>query len=98
MTAKKDLLIEIGTEELPPKALKRLAVAFADGIRQGLADHNLAHGDCRWYATPRRLAVTVARVAIGQDDHEVVKRGPAQVLRAPMARRILALVSSKYSA
>jgi glycyl-tRNA synthetase beta chain len=77
MTAKKDLLIEIGTEELPPRALKQLAVAFADGIRQGLDDHKLAHGDCRWYATPRRLAVTVARVAGGQDDHEVVKRGPA---------------------
>jgi glycyl-tRNA synthetase beta chain len=77
MTVRRDLLIEIGTEELPPKALKGLAVAFADGIRQGLDDHRLAHGDCRWYATPRRLAVTVARVAVSQNDHEVVKRGPA---------------------
>ena len=77
MTAKKDLLIEIGTEELPPKALKQLAVAFADGIVQGLDDHKLAHGDHRWYATPRRLAVTVARVATSQEDHEAEKRGPA---------------------
>ena len=77
MTAKKDLLIEIGTEELPPRALRQLATAFADGVRQGLDNHNLGHGDCRWYATPRRLAVTVARLAVAQDDHEVVKRGPA---------------------
>ncbi|MEJ2760606.1 MAG: glycine--tRNA ligase subunit beta [Gammaproteobacteria bacterium] len=77
MTARRDLLIEIGTEELPPWALRQLAAAFADGIRQGLDNHNLRHGDCRWYATPRRLAVAVDRLATAQDDHEVVRRGPA---------------------
>ena len=64
MTAKKDLLIEIGTEELPPKALKQLAVAFADGIVQGLDDHKLAHGDhrCRLLEQPWQ-GTAIARLA-----------------------------------
>jgi len=74
---KKDLLIEIGTEELPPKALRRLAVAFAGEIGRGLDEQDLKHGTVRWYATPRRLAVTVARTMVRQDDHEQVRRGPA---------------------
>lgn len=73
----KDLLIEIGTEELPPKALKRLAEAFADGIRIGLENQTLKHKACQWYATPRRLAVIVSKLVTGQKDHEVIKRGPA---------------------
>jgi len=77
MTRAKDLLIEIGTEELPPKALKRLAVAFAEGIHAGLDAHALGHKSYHWYATPRRLAVVVNRLVTGQKDHEVVKRGPA---------------------
>jgi glycyl-tRNA synthetase beta chain len=73
----KNLLIEIGTEELPPKALKRLAVAFANGIHTGLESHALTHADYHWYATPRRLAVIVNKLITGQQDHEVIKRGPA---------------------
>lgn len=77
MTETRDLLIEIGTEELPPRALRRLAAAFADGIHSGLEHCNLVHGEYRWYATPRRLAVLVKDLVESQLDQEVVKRGPA---------------------
>jgi len=75
--SKKDLLIEIGTEELPPKALRQLATVFAGEIGRGLDERDLKHGRVRWYATPRRLAVTVDRTALRQDDHEQIRRGPA---------------------
>ena len=74
---RKDLLLEIGTEELPPKPLARLASALAGAVRQGLRDKDLEHGDCAWYATPRRLAVIVKDLAAAQADKEVVKRGPS---------------------
>ena len=60
-----NLLIEIGTEELPPKALKSLGLAFRDGIVDGLAQRELTHGDVHWYAAPRRLAVLVEPGAQG---------------------------------
>ena len=74
---KKNLLIEIGTEELPPKALRRLGEAFALGIQAGLESQSLAYARCNWYATPRRLAVIVEKLVVAQDDHKVEKRGPA---------------------
>ena len=74
---KKDLLLEIGAEELPPKSLTRLASALADGVHQGLQDKDLEHGDFSWFATPRRLAVIVRDLAVTQADSQVVKRGPA---------------------
>ena len=77
MMNKEDLLIEIGTEELPPKALQRLATAFADEIHLGLEGAKLEHGECRWYATPRRLAVQVSELMTLQEDKEVERRGPA---------------------
>jgi len=77
MIKRKNLLIEIGTEELPPKALKRLAEAFAEGVHNGLGKHALVHTTWHWYATPRRLAVVVDKLVTGQQDHEVVRRGPA---------------------
>ena len=77
MTAKKDLLLEIGTEELPPKSLSRLASALADAIHRGLQEKDLEHGDCAWYATPRRLAVIVRDLASAQADKEITRRGPA---------------------
>ena len=52
-----DLLIEIGTEELPPTALKGLATSLLGNIQDGLTAANLPFGDARWFATPRRLAV-----------------------------------------
>ena len=77
MTDRKDLLIEIGTEELPPKALSSLATAFADGIEEGLVKAELAYKDIKWFATPRRLAVIVSKLVMQQTDHKQVRRGPA---------------------
>ena len=71
-----DFLVEIGTEELPPKALRGLRDAFVDGVRQALADNRLDHGDIRGFASPRRLAVQVATLAAGQADREVELKGP----------------------
>lgn len=77
MTAFRDFLVEIGTEELPPKALKRLMIAFGEGIKDGLAKADLVRGDVEFFATPRRLAVLVRELAIAQPDKEIERRGPA---------------------
>ena len=73
----RDLLIEIGTEELPPKALSRLAQAFHDGVLEGLARADLSHAGIKTYATPRRLALLVTALQEGQSDKQVERRGPA---------------------
>lgn len=70
-------LTEIGTEELPPKALRSLAESFAANLTAELAAANLTHGDVAWYAAPRRLAVKIAGLAESAADREVEKRGPA---------------------
>ncbi|MFM2485881.1 glycine--tRNA ligase subunit beta [Celerinatantimonas yamalensis] len=72
-----NLLIEIGTEELPPKALRQLAQAFADNISKGLDQADLAYEDLCWYAAPRRLALRVQGLAEQAADKVVEKRGPA---------------------
>jgi len=77
MTIQRDLLIEIGTEELPPRALQHLARTFADEIRNGLVKQNLKHGSHNWFATPRRLAVIVHNLTLRQSDYEQLRRGPA---------------------
>lgn len=74
---REDLLIEIGVEELPPKALKSLADAFAEGIRAGLTGAGLEHGDIKSYATPRRLAVLVYEAPLTQPERRQERRGPA---------------------
>jgi len=71
------LLIELGTEELPPKSLKNLAVTFYQQIKDQLDAGNLAYQDIKWYATPRRLAVKVTQLVEKQADKEIEKRGPA---------------------
>ena len=76
------LLVELFTEELPPKALRRLGEAFADGIANGLAARGLAEKNSprMVYATPRRLAVKVANVlARAKDRAESKKLMPAKV-------------------
>ncbi|WP_010626010.1 glycine--tRNA ligase subunit beta, partial [Halomonas sp. KM-1] len=70
-------LIELGVEELPPSAIDTLSDALADGIRRGLSEAEIAFGDIRAYATPRRLAVQVMELADKQPDREVERRGPA---------------------
>jgi glycyl-tRNA synthetase beta chain len=77
MTDQRDLLIEIGTEELPPKALKKLSEAFTSGILEGLDKAELAYGSVKSYATPRRLAVLIHNLNTTQSDKAVEKRGPA---------------------
>jgi len=71
------LLIELGTEELPPKSLKTLATAFFDNIKVQLDSHDLAYSDIKWFATPRRLAVQVFDLVDKQQDKTIEKRGPA---------------------
>ena len=73
----RDLLIEIGTEELPPKALRRLSESFGAGITDGLKGADLAHGEVSLYASPRRLAVLVRDLVEAQADKIVERRGPA---------------------
>ncbi|MGB6488495.1 MAG: glycine--tRNA ligase subunit beta [Steroidobacteraceae bacterium] len=73
---KRDFLVEIGTEELPPKALRMLEQAFAGGLVSGLAKTGLKHGEVRSFATPRRLAVHVRRLAAQQPDQKIERRGP----------------------
>ena len=77
-----NLLVELLTEELPPKALKQLADAFAQGIAAGLASRGLVSVDAarEIYATPRRLAVKIDGVASrGEDRRETKKLMPAKV-------------------
>ena len=69
-------LVEIGTEELPPKSLFELADSFSSGIVAGLAEAGLRHGRVHTHATPRRLAVMIERLALQQPDQEVQRRGP----------------------
>lgn len=73
----KDFLAELGTEELPPKALPKLSRAFASGIETGLNELGLSFGDIDIFATPRRLAVRVTALSITQPDSTAEKVGPA---------------------
>ena len=71
------LLIELGTEELPPKSLKTLAVTLHDQIKLQLDKADLSYSEIKWFATPRRLAVQVIDLEGKQKDKTVEKRGPA---------------------
>lgn len=72
-----DLLIELGTEELPPKALAKLSRAFHQGVEQGLKKAELSFDEIRAYATPRRLALVITKLQTKQQDRTVERRGPA---------------------
>jgi glycyl-tRNA synthetase beta chain len=72
----RDFLVEIGTEEMPPKALLPLMEAFAEQLAAGIDDARLGHGEVRAYASPRRLAVIVQDLATAQDDRAVEQKGP----------------------
>ncbi|MGE0467629.1 MAG: glycine--tRNA ligase subunit beta [Steroidobacteraceae bacterium] len=71
-----DFLVEIGTEELPPKSLLALAEAFRDAVAAGLDAAGLTHGAALAYATPRRLAVLVRRLLDQQPEQRLERRGP----------------------
>ena len=72
-----NFLVEIGTEELPPKALKTLATSFADNVEAELNQAGLTFDNIEWFAAPRRLAVKVLNLATQQPSKEIEKRGPA---------------------
>ena len=73
----RDLLIEIGTEELPPKALLSLVFAFRESMQRQLDSSEIGSGPIERYAAPRRLALLVRRVEAKQNDKQLVRRGPS---------------------
>ena len=77
MTQTLPLLIELVTEELPPKSLPELAAAFRDGVAAGLAKRGVAHEGLRALWSPRRLALIADAVAVRQPDQQTERRGPA---------------------
>jgi glycyl-tRNA synthetase beta chain len=77
MTDRRDLLVEVGTEELPPKALRRLSDAFAEAMRAGLDTAGVRPSSSYAYAAPRRLALLFKDLPINQQDRETLRRGPA---------------------
>ncbi|WP_339526927.1 glycine--tRNA ligase subunit beta [Pseudomonas sp. EA_35y_Pfl2_R111] len=72
----RDFLVELGTEELPPKALKTLGEAFLSGIEKGLKNAGLNYGQVRYYAAPRRLAVLIEQLEEQQADRTQNLDGP----------------------
>ncbi len=77
MVEKKPLLVEIGTEELPPKSLLALSEAFADNLRDLLLERSMTFAGVEPFATPRRLAVLVERLDTREPDQSLVRRGPS---------------------
>ena len=71
-----DFLVEIGTEELPPKSLRELSTAFAANLASELDRQHLGHGEVSAFASPRRLAVLVRELARAQASRETELRGP----------------------
>ncbi len=71
-----DFLVELGTEELPPKALGKLSEAFRTGIEKGLKEAGLLHARVQAFAAPRRLAVLVERLETEQPDRSINLDGP----------------------
>ena len=76
MSGNDDFLVEVGTEELPPKALRSLMEAFGDGLAAAIDEASLDHGAVHAYASPRRLAVRVDDLARQQQDRKVEHKGP----------------------
>ena len=73
----RDFLVEIGTEELPPKALSNLSRSFEASVESGLQKENLSFTRISRFATPRRLAVLVSGLAEKQQDKNIERTGPA---------------------
>jgi glycyl-tRNA synthetase beta chain len=76
MSDSADFLVELGTEELPPKALRTLEEAFREGLLARVDAAGLGHGAVQSFATPRRLAVRVKRLAFKANDQQLQRRGP----------------------
>ena len=76
MSKADDFLVEIGTEELPPKALRSLMEAFGAGLTAAIDEAQLEHGAVHAYASPRRLTVLIDSLARRQEDRKVEHKGP----------------------
>ena len=76
MSKARNFLVEIGTEELPPKALRSLMNAFAENLEAAIDDARLGHGEVCRYASPRRLAVFIEALADGQEGRNISQKGP----------------------
>jgi len=72
-----DFLVELGTEELPPKALKTLSEAFLNGITSGLEAAGISFTAATPFASPRRLAVLIGDIQLQQPDRTIENRGPS---------------------
>src|SRR5690606_17901016 len=77
MSTAQDFLVEIGTEELPPKALKALSESFGQSLASQFIELHLGYEEIELFAAPRRLAVRVTQLSTSQPDIDVEKRGPA---------------------
>ncbi len=73
----RDLLIEIGTEELPPKSLLKLSTAFMNGVKTSIDKAGLHYKEIKPFASPRRLSIFISALDEKQPDKEVERRGPA---------------------
>jgi glycyl-tRNA synthetase beta chain len=71
-----DFLVEVGTEELPPKALRSLMDAFAAGLQSAVDESHLKRGSVHGYASPRRLAVVIEDLDRAQEDRKTMQKGP----------------------
>jgi len=76
MSTADDFLVEIGTEELPPKALRSLMTAFGQDLEAAVDKARLEHAAVHSYASPRRLTVLIEKLARGQGDRTVSQKGP----------------------
>jgi glycyl-tRNA synthetase beta chain len=76
MNSVDDFLVEIGTEELPPKALRSLMTAFGQGLDAAVDEARLEHAAVHAYASPRRLTVLIEKLSRGQGDRTVSQKGP----------------------
>jgi glycyl-tRNA synthetase beta chain len=76
MATAADFLVEIGTEELPPMALRDLMDAFAGALSEEFNKSHLHHEGVSGYASPRRLAALVSNLAVTQEDQAIIKKGP----------------------
>lgn len=73
----KNLLLELGTEELPPKSLRKLSTALLDEFTKRLDGAGLKYDEAKWYATPRRLSLFIASLDEKQEDREIEIKGPS---------------------
>lgn len=72
----KDFLFELGTEELPPKALRSLAESLLNSVETQLKDAKVSFGGAKWFASPRRLSFIIKDLVESQEDIVVEKQGP----------------------